>query len=150
MRSLLYICVVFLKLLHIFLAFNLLLSTTGWNVYEHFCKLKGHSISVTAPIKTCCAKKSHRNTSKQHGFNKKSCCQDANHFVKSNLQSTHPYFADHFDFQTTDFIPTTFIALNVAQNLAFVPFNQKIIRFWLYKPPSPKQDIPVLVQSFLC
>ncbi len=139
-----------LKCLHIFLAFNLLLSTTGWNVYEHFCKLKGNSISIATPIKSCCAKKSHQNTSKQHGFNKKSCCQDANHFVKSNLKSVNFIFEKHFDSQTPDLFQTRFCTLNIVQNHTIIPFSQKIIRFWLYKPPSPERDIPVLVQSFLC
>lgn len=89
-----------INILHIIVAFNVLLSSFGLFINEHICKMKGTSISYYFKGKTCCSSKkrichfSHKiakikEKSGGHQFSKSPCCQDKSHFEKINLQGTH-------------------------------------------------------------
>ncbi len=145
-----------LRCLHLFIALNLLISSTGLNVYEHLCRMKGNSLSLFAKTNGCCSKKKNKTycattTTTQQGFNKKPCCEERSHYIKSTIQGTS---ASSDTASPTlpilDVVPQAMCRLPLAFTSSFVPFSPKTIRFWLYTPPLPKQDICVLVQTFRC
>ena len=146
-----------LKVLHIILAINLLLSSTGITVFEHLCQMRGRTIGVFVKPHSCCAQEEtyqaswqksqtcHLNKAPQ--INRKPCCQDKSQFVKSNIQGAVQKIAlPAFQFQVFNFQPLP----TLAQELYTLPISQKTLRFYLYKPPPQVTDIRVFIQSFLC
>jgi hypothetical protein len=146
------------RLLHIILALNVLISSMGVMGFEHLCKLRGRSVSFVIPPKSCCKKAKHAQeqcaapSTASVGlpgffYRDTPCCADFSKFFKADTQGTvyqdlsapvpamqailpqaHYFFAEH----------------------DLLPHNQKILRFYLYKPPPLTEDIRVLIQSFLC
>jgi len=146
-----------LKVLHIILALNLLLSSTGVTVFEHLCQMRGRTIGVFVKPHSCCAQKETYRTSWQKSqtcqldktpqINRKPCCQDKSQFVKSNIQGAVQKIAlPDFHFQVFNIQPLP----TLASELCTLPISQKTLRFYLYKPPPQVTDIRVFIQSFLC
>lgn len=147
-----------LKLLHITLAMHLLLTTTGVMVFEHLCQMQGRSASVlvraggccrkkTAPKTTCHQKKCCQKRQPTKGISKKPCCEDRSQYVQSGAvgMAFQPLPMPSFKFQPLA-VPT-FLSIGLV---GILPFSQKILRFYRYKPPPLVSDIPVLVQAFRC
>lgn len=146
------------KFMHIILAFNVLLSTSGITVFEHLCQMKGKTVSVFAQPKGCCASKKMVQGSCQkkecnlkghqhHSLSKKPCCEDKSHLLKSTSEGTTQLkflFDYHFDLITVN--SPNFVVWSGA----ITPTSQKALRFYLYKPPPVATDIRVFIQSFLC
>jgi hypothetical protein len=153
----------FLKFLHIFLAFNVLLSTSGITVFEHLCDMKGRTIGIfikpndcchkekketsNKPSKSCCHKKT---TQKGLAFAKKPCCEDKTQQFKSNINGTsaQAITSANIDLQVFDdtISPLPFLSTPTEA----IVLSQKVLRFYLYKPPPLVRDISVLVQNFRC
>lgn len=148
------------KALHIILAINILLSSSGVTVFEHLCRMKGRTASFLFQTGSCCKKQktikspchktkccSKKEASRGTSIQKKPCCEDKAQFFKTDTEGTavqkkslpdakfHPLLADKF----AD-----------PQHPGILPLHQKNLRFYLYKPPLIVADIRVLVQSFLC
>lgn len=146
-----------LKILHLILVLNVLLSSTGVTVFEHLCQMKGRTIGAFVKPHSCCAQKETYRTSWQKSqtcqldkapqINRKPCCQDKSQFLKSDIKgATQKIALPAFHFQAFDFqaLPARALALD------FAPISQKTLRFYLYKPPPQVTDIRVFIQSFLC
>ena len=85
-----------LKLLHIIIIINILISSSGITVFEHICNKKGVTTSFFLKPKSCCsAKKSNCHSTKNNNssnpnknpfaeFSRKPCCQDRTLFIKGN------------------------------------------------------------------
>lgn len=147
-----------LKILHLILALNILLSSSGIMVFEHLCQMRGKKVALFVQPKSCCqkrvqvqgsccAKAEVANT--QESLSRIPCCSDKSSFLKTDTQPSLQKVV------TLSFVVDAFIlppSLNFAVEIAndILPHNQKILRFYLYKPPPLLRDIPVLVQSFLC
>lgn len=148
------------KALHIALALNILLSSSGVTVFEHLCRMKGRTASFFFQAGSCCKKQktikspgyktkccSKKEASRGASIHKKPCCEDRAQFFKTDTEGTavqkkslpdakfHLLFADAF---------------SNTQHLGVLSIHQKNLRFYLYKPPLIASDIRVLVQSFLC
>ncbi|MDX2280103.1 MAG: hypothetical protein NW218_10970 [Saprospiraceae bacterium] len=150
-----------LKILHILMAFNVLLSSSGVTVFEHLCQMKGRTTSFFVQPKNCCQKKEVKKefcqkskcckkaetTGNAPTFTKKPCCEDKSQFFKSETTGTQNKTFSVPDYK---FQPLFVEALPYVERFDIIPLNQKILRFYLYKPPPLVFDIRVLVQSFLC
>jgi hypothetical protein len=147
-----------LKILHLILALNILLSSSGIMVFEHLCQMRGKKVALFIQPKSCCQKQAQVQRSsgeKQEVANTTEsvsripCCSDKSSFLKTDTQPTLQkvmkisLVADFFVLP-----PSLNFAFEFAKDI--LPHNQKILRFYLYKPPPRMRDIPVLVQSFLC
>ena len=147
-----------LKFLHIILALNVLLSTSGVTVFEHLCQMKGRTVSIFIQPKGCCkSKKAPQNacqkaacTLKGHHHNslsKKPCCEDKSQLLKATTEGAAQKIITldfNFDFITVNFLPSIEWANTIT------PTSQKALRFYLYKSPPMVTDIRVFIQSFLC
>ncbi len=147
-----------LKFLHIILALNVLLSTSGVTVFEHLCQMNGRTISIFIQPKGCCKSQKVTQNScqkakcslKDHhhsSLSKKPCCEDKSQLLKSTSEGAIQKivtFDFNFDFITVNFLPSIVWASNIT------PTSQKALRFYLYKPPPTVTDIRVFIQSFLC
>lgn len=145
-----------LKTLHLILAFNILLSSSGIMVFEHLCQMRGKTISYFIQPKSCCQKRVQLETSccakpeianAQESLSRPPCCKDKSSFLKADPNSSIQKIVEVSTF-TPAILPTVFSPLPATPKL--LPPNQKILRFYLYKPPPRFLDIPVFVQSFRC
>jgi hypothetical protein len=147
-----------LKILHLILALNILLSSSGIMVFEHLCQMRGKKVALFVQPKSCCQKRAQVQGSccakaeaanTQESLSRIPCCSDKSSFLKTDTQPTLQKVmelslaADPFGLP-----PSLNFAFEFAKDI--LPHNQKILRFYLYKPPPRMRDIPVLVQSFLC
>ena len=147
-----------LKFLHIILALNVLLSTSGVTVFEHLCQMKGRTVSIFIQPKGCCKSKEAPQDAcqkakcslKSHHHNslsKKPCCEDKSQLLKATTEGAAQKIITldfNFDFITVNFLPSIEWANTIT------PTSQKALRFYLYKPPPMVTDIRVFIQSFLC
>jgi hypothetical protein len=147
-----------LRFLHILLAFNILTASIGVSVTEHNCSQKGRSFNILGLFqKTCCTAKTACKPNRQACSNDRTqkikhppCCQNSNKYAQNTFKNTAqktlktPY--------TAHILPCAVLpcSFNFAQNRYTQVFNQKLTRFWLYKPPPLCRDIPLLIQSFRC
>ena len=151
----------FLKVVHIFLAINLLASSMGVTVFEHLCQMKGRTITLFSKAESCCKKKEHTATvckktsccekkkaTQGVTIKKKPCCEDKSQLVKADYEGSFQKTvksADNFDPLS---IPPVFVAFSTEKTTFSITL--KLLRFYLYKPPPRQGDIRVLIQSFLC
>lgn len=147
-----------LKILHLILALNILLSTSGIMVFEHLCQMRGKKVALFVQPKSCCQKRVQVQGSchakaevanVQNSLSRIPCCSDKSSFFKTDTQPTLQKAAA-FSLVVDALVlpPILNFAFEFAKTILLQ--NQKILRFYLYKPPSLMRDIPVLIQSFLC
>ena len=84
-----------IKLLHILIATNLLISSLGVAIFEHACKKNGTTtVGFYFKPKTCCSTKksicyankvcgADKTEGQSNKLTKKCCCQDITHFIKA-------------------------------------------------------------------
>lgn len=147
-----------LKILHLILALNILLSSSGIMVFEHLCQMRGKKVALFVQPKSCCQKRVQVQGScceKEEIANSKEslsripCCSDKSSFLKTDTQPTLQKVMELSLVADAFILPESLnFALEFSRDI--LPHNQKILRFYLYKPPPRMRDIPVLVQSFLC
>lgn len=151
----------FLKVVHIFLALNLLASSMGVTVFEHLCQMKGRTVTLFSKAESCCKKQKHTATVCQKTnccekkkstqgvtISKKPCCEDKSQLVKADYETSFQKTVK----SATDFHPLSITPVFTAFSSEKVAYSitLKILRFYLYKPPPRQGDIRVLIQSFLC
>jgi hypothetical protein len=147
-----------LKVLHIVLSLNLLVSSVGIPAYEHICSLKGTTFSLFVKPKSCCSKKKasssgtslctkHSNT-EESTLKRKPCCEDKSSYAKLNISATSVdkiVLSDTKSCIDNASIPETFLWKQSGI------LNEKTICTFFYKPPPVRRDnLRVLYQSFLC
>lgn len=145
-----------LKILHLILAFNILLSSSGVMVFEHLCQMRGKKIAYFVQPKSCCQKRIQLESSccaktevasAEEKLSRTPCCKDKSAFFKADPNSSIQKII-HFSAFSPAILPSVLNPLPVIVDL--LPHNQKILRFYLYKPPPRSRDIPLLVRSFRC
>jgi len=147
-----------LKILHLILALNILLSSSGITIFEHLCQMRGKKIALFVQPKSCCQKREqvHRScyktaavTNTRKSLSRIPCCSDKSSFLKTDTQPTlQKVVAFSLVVDALVLPPILNFAFEFAKTI--LPQNQKILRFYLYKPPPLLRDILVLMQSFLC
>ncbi len=132
----------------LFMAFQVLFASTGFAMYEHFCKIKGaKTYSLSAPKKTCCSvNKENKFEQKQSVLKRAKCCSDHISHYKINPNASQGHKIDFKNLSLT-YIPASGCAFIYAQTSETIAENTL-----LYSNPSPPlsgRDIIVFVQSFL-
>ena len=150
------------KVIHILLAFNLLISSLGVTAYEHICQKNGTTISFFIKSHNCCTQKKKKCCSakkavscetkdvlaKGNVIKKKPCCEDKSHYKKLNTNASE---ITKVVFSNIQPIISETIAWASSSTTNEVYENEKTLRFYLYNPPPlPVDNLRVLYQSFLC
>lgn len=148
------------KALHIILALNILLSSSGVTVFEHLCRMKGRTASFLFQAGSCCKKQktikspchktkccSKKEAARGTSIHKKPCCEDKAQFFKTDTEGIVVQKKSLPDFKFQPIFADPFAN---SQHPGVFPLHPKKPRFYLYKPPLIVADIRVLVQSFLC
>jgi hypothetical protein len=137
-----------LRIFCLFMAFQVLFASTGFAMYEHFCKIKGaKTYSLTVPKKSCCSvKKANKSDEKQTVLKRAKCCSDqvTYHKISPNASQGHK-----IDFQKPSlaYVPVSVCAFTYTQTNETVSENNLL--YSNSSPPLSGRDIIIFVQSFL-
>jgi hypothetical protein len=133
------------------MVFPLLFASTGFSMYEHFCKIKGaKTYSLTVPKKSCCSVKSLRTalktTSNSSSIKRSKCCSDHVTHYKINPNSLK---GKQIDFKSPvlvfeDNLMPAYDNTQVATNVAYLslPYTSNA-------PPIAGRERIIFIQSFL-
>ncbi len=131
------------RVLAVFMAMVVLMSTTSFAVNVHYCGNKLVDWGVFTHAKSCAMKAMESSTSAGCAISKKSCCSD-----------------DQITVEGQDELKTTKQELNLDEQLLIVAFAHsylsvfgeepvRVINMDGYPPPLPVQDFQILYQQFL-
>lgn len=146
-----------IRILHLLIATNLLVSSVGIPIYEHICKRKGTTASFYLRAKSCCSTKKsncHKNiSSKPHNtkktsgeFSKNPCCKDLTHFIKVatlGVKQIGNSFWNNIQFLKSEFA----LVISGLSNTFSSHFNNY---YKGYHPPNIIQDIYRMILVIRC
>ncbi len=131
-----------------FMAFQVLFASTGFAMYEHFCKIKGSTTySLSVPKKSCCSiKRTSVEQSKKLVLKRAKCCSDhvAHYKISPNASQSIKT-----DFKTSSFawVQTPLFSYNYSCTSENISFNT--LHYSNSAPPLSGIDRLIFIQSFL-
>ena len=137
-----------LRIFCLFMAFQVLFASTGFAMYEHFCKIKGSkTYSLSAQKKSCCSvKNSSSGQSNKAIFKRAKCCSDQVSHYKISPNASQGV---KIDFKTSSlaWVNTpvfTYTHTHISENISF-----NTLHYSNAAPPLSGIDRLVFIQSFL-
>ena len=132
----------------LFMAFQVLFASTGFAMYEHFCKIKGSTTySLSTPKKSCCSvRNSSSGQSKKVILKRAKCCSDQVSHYKISPNASQGVKID-FKTPSLAYIPTLVYVFNHIQ--ASETFSENNLLYSNSSPPLSGRDRIIFVQSFL-
>jgi exosortase/archaeosortase len=137
-----------LRIFCLFMAFQVLFASTGFAVYEHFCKIKGvKTYRLSTSKKLCCSvDKGINSKQKQSVLKTTKCCSDqiTYHKISPNASQGHK-----IDFQNLSlaYVPSSVCAFTYTQVSEIISENYLI--YSNSSPPLSGRDRIIFLQSFL-
>lgn len=130
------------------MAFQVLFASTGFAMYEHFCKIKGlTTCSLSAPKKSCCSvKKPSSESSKKLILKRAKCCLDQISHYKISPNASQGVKTD-FKTPSLAWVYTplfTYSYIHTSENISF-----NTLHYSNSAPPLSGKDRLVFIQSFL-
>ena len=137
-----------LRIFCLFMAIQVLFASTGFAMYEHFCKIKGSTTySLSAPKKSCCSvKNSSSGQSKKLILKRAKCCSDQVSHYKISPNASQGV---KIDFKTTSlaWVKTPVVTYTHTHTSENISFNT--LHYSNAAPPLSGRDRLVFIQSFL-
>ena len=132
----------------LFMAFQVLFASTGFAMYEHFCKIKGSTIySLSTPKKSCCsAKQQSTKNAKKSILKRTNCCSDQVSLYKISPNASQDVKID-VKTPSLTYLPTSFGIFSYTQPSDTI--SERSLLYANSSPPLSGRDITILVQSFL-
>ncbi|MCB0586125.1 MAG: hypothetical protein KDD06_12465 [Phaeodactylibacter sp.] len=137
------------RIVHINLAFLLLLSSTGIVLNKHYCGAELKSIGVFIGAEPCHHEKAmkgcpyHDSGEKGLQKEKKGCCNDETEYIKSDEDKVAPSVQGHLKS-----FPVLLAAVFVVLDIELPSTDSVTLRYLTYKPPAAFHDLSVLLQVF--
>ena len=132
----------------LFMAFQVLFASTGFAMYEHFCKIKGSTTySLSAPKKSCCSvkKQSTENTKKLILKRAKCCSDQVSHYkISPNASQGHKIEFQNPSLADIHTPVCTFTHTQVSETI-----SENILLYSNSSPPLSGRRKLIFVQSFL-
>lgn len=137
-----------LRIFCLFMAFQVLFASTGFAMYEHFCKIKGaKTYSLSAPKKACCSvRKENKFGDKQSVLKRAKCCLDHVSLYKISPNASQSVKID-FKNSSLAWVYTPLLAhlhVHTSENFSF-----NTLHYLNSAPPLSGRDRLVFIQSFL-
>lgn len=132
----------------LFMAFQVLFASTGFAMYEHFCKIKGlTTYSLSTPKKSCClVKKQATENAKKSILKRAKCCSDQVSLYKISPNASQSTKID-FKMPSLAWVKTsafTYSHANTSKNISFNTFQ-----YSNSAPPLSGRERLIFIQSFL-
>jgi hypothetical protein len=130
------------------MAFQVLFASTGFSMYEHFCKIKGgKTYSLSTPKKSCCVFNKHTSeTSNKQILKRAKCCFDQVSHYKITPSAVKSLKID-VQIPTLVWIASPKFNYSFTQNCEVLSFNS--FHYSNTAPPISGRDRLVFIQSFL-
>lgn len=130
------------------MAFQVLFASTGFAMYEHFCKIKGSKIySLSVPKKSCCSvKKSSSDQSKKLILKRAKCCSDHVSLHKI-IPNASQGIKINFKTPSLTWVYTPTFAYSCTHTSENISFNT--LHYSNSAPPLSGRNRLVFIQSFL-
>lgn len=147
-----------IRLLHILIAINLMVSSLGVPVYEHACRKNGTTkVGFYFKPKSCCSTKKsicyankvcndNKNKGQSSKLSKKACCEDISHFIKATtlgIKQIGVSLWKQLNHEKSISSITTFGLVNTFS------FTTRI-SFQFYHPPQIIKDIIQMIRVYRC
>ncbi len=143
-----------LKTLNIVLAFFFLISSSGLIVNKHFCQKELKSTSLFVSPQSCheknksksCHHSQQKTASCQHqsAEEENQCCNTASEYIKLEQDQPQPFLASDWVNQPA-LLGVLFVALQINPPAS----KATSLHYLSYKPPIVRENISVLLQTFL-
>lgn len=132
----------------LFMAFQVLFASTGFAIYEHFCKIKGSTTySLSTPKKSCCSlRKQAIENSKKLILKRAKCCSDQVSLYKISPNASQGVKID-FKNPSLAWVNTSVSTISYADTSENISFNT--LHYSNAAPPLSGRDRLVFIQSFL-
>ena len=130
------------------MAMQVLITSTGFSMIEHYCKIKGkQTFLFTKPPKCCANKIKHESPVKVPVIKKKKCCDEHTTFLKITPAASQGHQVEH-GFQQHDWItiPSS-ISFNSTWATEVVSFQ--VSHYYSPAPPRSGRNLLVFIQLFL-
>lgn len=136
------------RILCLFMVFPLLFASTGFSMYEHFCKIKGDkTYSLSTPKKSCCSvKNANSEQTKKTVLKRAKCCSDQVNHYKINTNASQSLKID-VQIPTLAWIASPIFDYSFTHNREILSLN--ILHYANTSPPISGRDRLVFIQSFL-
>jgi len=140
----------FSRIFCLFLALQVLLSSTGFAMNEHYCKIRGEKVWSFKKVRSCCTSKpKSQEPSKTASIKKDKCCADKVFHAKVSTESGQfSPSLDSVDFASLVWqcqLPPMWVFRN-----EILPFETSAVLYYHSPaPPLSGRDILVNIQSFL-
>lgn len=130
------------------MAFQVLFASTGFSMYEHFCKIKGaKTYSLSTPKKSCCsAKKLNAEQTKKSTLKRAKCCSDQVSHYKINTNAAQS-LKINVQIPALAWMSSPIFDYSFTHNRETLSFN--ILHYSNTSPPISGRDRLVFIQSFM-
>ena len=132
----------------LFMAIQVLFASTGFAMYEHFCKVKGSTTySLSVPKKSCCSvKKEVKPDEKQSVLKRAKCCSDQVTYHKITPSASQGHKIDFQNPLLADIHPSvcTFTHTHASETT-----SENNLLYSNSSPPLSGRNRIIFVQSFL-
>ena len=137
-----------IRIFCLFMAFQVLFASTGFAMYEHFCKIKGlTTYSLSAPKKSCCSvKNSSSGQLKKSTLKRAKCCSDQVSHYKISPNASQGVKID-FKTPSLAWVYAPIFTYSYADTSENISFNT--LHYSNSAPPLSGRDRLVFIQSFL-
>lgn len=137
------------RILCLFMAFQVLFTSTGFAMIEHLCKVKGKKTFILSSPPECCSEKmlkKEANSQKKH-IKRTKCCQEHSSFINTSTTASQ---GNSVEFTTPVFIweNNSFSIFN-ASHWSNEPVAFKVAHYYNTSPPIAGRKLLVHIQSFL-
>ena len=132
----------------LFMAFQVLFASTGFSMYEHFCKIKGSTTySLSTPKKSCCSlRKQATENSKKLILKRAKCCSDQVSLYKISPNASQVVKID-FKNSSLVWVNTLAFTYSYADTSENTSFNT--LHYSNVASPLSGRDRLIFIQSFL-
>jgi len=132
----------------LFMVFQVLFASTGFSMYEHFCKIKGaKTYSLSTPKKSCCSvKNANSEQTKKTVLKRAKCCSDQVNHYKINTNASQNLKID-VQIPTLAWTASPIFDYSFTSNSETLSFNT--LHYSNTAPPISGRDRLVFIQSFL-
>lgn len=133
----------------LFLALQVLLSSAGFAMNEHYCKIKGEKVwSLSKALSCCSVKDKQQFQTKTPSFKKTKCCNDKVFHAKVTTESNQNTYTDSVDYASLVW-ECQMPPMWAFRNEVLPVETASILYYHSPAPPPSGRDILIKIQSFL-
>ncbi|WP_144080044.1 HYC_CC_PP family protein [Flectobacillus major] len=132
------------------MALQVLFSSTGFAMNEHYCKIKGEKVWSFTKKNACCSTKEKQQFNNQKpSFKKTKCCGDKVVYNKISAESTHANSGENLA-KNTPLDWECFVPAIVSLRNELLPIEcASVIFYHSPAPPLTGRQVLLFIQSFL-